>query len=109
MNRRLAVFMAVVVALAASAYLAVRLYDVEFLGYIVKRTLLEMRAPDVDPHVIEGRFSEFDGRLRDGGMTRDGYRQALMEAASDMEKISVVRTGDLARIWAYFDKGRTPQ
>jgi hypothetical protein len=89
----------------AGLYLIFQLYEVEFLEYVVERTVLEKLGPDVDPGPVKGRFARFREWARTGRLTRPDYRVALLDAAAYVEKVEVLEPADLDRIGRYFERG----
>ncbi|MBP7867929.1 MAG: hypothetical protein KA419_18525 [Acidobacteria bacterium] len=103
MNRRFYIPLAVIILLFAASYLAFRLWDVEFLEYIVERTLQEKLHPDIDPDVVRQRFARVRRELADGSLSRAEYREGLLACAADMEKLVVIRGPNLDRLFGFFD------
>jgi hypothetical protein len=86
-------------------YFLFQLYEVEFLEYVVERTVVEKLGPDVAPGPVKEQFARFRGWAHSGRLPRPDYRVALLDAAAYVEKIEVLEPADLDRIGRYFERG----
>ncbi len=102
MHRRFYIPLAVAAALLGGAYLAFHAWDVEFMGYIVKRTVIEKSDPSVDRGMVRERFAVLESELARGLRSRSAYRQALLDCAAEIEKVEVLRPADVERLFGFF-------
>jgi hypothetical protein len=86
-------------------YLLFQLYEVEFLEYVVERTVVEKLGPDVAAGPVKERFARFREWAQSGRLPRPDYRVALLDAAAYVEKVEVLEPADLERIGQYFERG----
>ncbi|MBN2431421.1 MAG: hypothetical protein JXQ27_08090 [Acidobacteria bacterium] len=105
-HRVFIVVSALIIVFVVAGFLLFRSYDVEFLDYVVIRTILEKIEPGLDPAQVQRRFDEYHRRLKSGEIPREKYREAVLAAASHIEKVEVLHTEDLQRIYGYFEEGR---
>lgn len=89
----------------AGLYALFQLYEVEFLEYVVERTVVEKLDPDIAPAPVQKRFARFREWCRTGRLPRPDYRVALLDTAAYVEKIEVLEPADLDRIERYFERG----
>lgn len=89
----------------AGLYLLFQLYEVEFLEFVVERTVLEKLDPKVAPGPVKEQFARFREWSRAGRLSRPDYRVALLDTAAYVEKIEVLEPADLDRIQQYFERG----
>jgi hypothetical protein len=95
-----------IIAFIIGGFLLFRAYDVEFLDYVVVRTVLEKTAPGLDKAEVRQRLAGYRQQLERGDYPRGQYREAVLAAASHIEKVEVLHEEDLQRIYGYFEKGR---
>lgn len=89
----------------AGMYVLFQLYEVEFLEYVVERTVLEKLDPKIAPGPVKEQFARFHEWSRTGRLARPVYRVALLDTAAYVEKIEVLESADLDRIERYFERG----
>ena len=89
----------------AGLYALFQLYEVEFLEYVVERTVVEKLDPGISSGPVRERFARFREWSDTGRLPRADYRVALLDTAAYVEKVEVLEPADLDRIGTYFERG----
>jgi len=105
-HRVFIVVTALIIVFIVAGFLLFRSYDVEFLDYVVIRTILEKTGPGLDQDEVRQRFDHYHRRLKSGEISREHYREAVLAAASHIEKVEVLHADDMQRIYSYFEEGQ---
>lgn len=88
--------------LGIGAGLLFKKYEVEFLSWVVKRTVMEKVDSSLDPSAVESFFSRLEAGLQNGSTPRPVYREGLLNTAAYVEKVERLHRSDLEQIYGYF-------
>jgi hypothetical protein len=105
MRRRFWVVNSALLLILIGVYGLFQRYDVEFLRFVVERTVMEKLGPDVPPGPVRERFARYRQWSETGRLSRADYRTALLDAAAYVEKVEVLEAPDVERIGQYFERG----
>ena len=105
LRRRFWLVQGVVLLVLVAGYVLFQVFDVEFLDFVVERTVVEKLGAGVSPESVHKRFAVYRTRVREGRLSRRAYRDALLGAAGYVEKVEVLGIDDLDRIGRLFEGG----
>jgi len=104
-NRLFILVSGILILVTVGGFIMVNLYDVEFLDYVVVRTIIEKIDDTQDPQQILDNFQKYRLDMEAGRISRASYKDAMLAAASYIEKVEVLQQQDIRRIFQYFEKG----
>lgn len=104
LQKRFWVLTAMGLIVLIAGFLVFKAYEVDFLAFIVERTMEEKLHPAVSRERVRERFQASRQRFKTGRISGQRYEIGLLDAAAYIEKIQLLEQQDVDHIFQPFEQ-----